>query len=104
MHSIIWGIATRSEASRSTRRLSLTKRAVALKPSNGYYIDSLGWALFKSGKLTEALTELKRAVALVEDDPVLYEHLGDIYATQRNLSKPVSPGFTPWSLTRPTAS
>ncbi len=67
--------------------LSLTKRAVALKPSNGYYIDSLAWALFKSGMLTEALTELKRAVALAEDDPVLYEHLGDIYATQRNLSE-----------------
>ncbi len=67
--------------------VSLTKRAVALKPSNGYYIDSLAWALFKSGMLTEALMELKRAVALAEDDPVLYEHLGDIYATQRNLSE-----------------
>jgi tetratricopeptide (TPR) repeat protein len=67
--------------------LSLTKRAVALKPSNGYYIDSLAWALYKSGMLTEALTELKRAVALAADDPVLYEHLGDVYATQRNLSE-----------------
>jgi len=66
--------------------LSLTKRAVALKPSNGYYIDSLAWALFKSGLLTEALTEMKRAVVLAGDDPVLYEHLGDIYAKQRNLS------------------
>src|SRR5437868_9385087 len=66
--------------------LSLTKRAVALKPSNGYYVDSLAWALFKSGMFTEALTEMKRAVALAGDDPVLYEHLGDIYAKQRNLS------------------
>ena len=66
--------------------LSLTKQAVALKPSNGYYVDSLAWALFKSGLLTEALTEMKRAVALAGDDPVLYEHLGDIYAKQRNLS------------------
>jgi tetratricopeptide (TPR) repeat protein len=67
--------------------LSLTKRAVALKPSNGYYIDSLAWALFKSGSFTEALTEMKRAVALAADDPVLFEHLGDIYAKQRNLSE-----------------
>jgi Flp pilus assembly protein TadD len=66
--------------------LSLTRQAVALKPSNGYYVDSLAWALFKSGLLTEALTEMKRAVALAGDDPVLYEHLGDIYAKQRNLS------------------
>jgi len=67
--------------------LSLTKRAVTLKPSNGYYIDSLAWALFKSGMFTEALTEMKRAVALAGDDPVLYEHLGDIYAKQRNLTE-----------------
>lgn len=67
--------------------LSLTKRAVALKPNNGYYIDSLAWALFKSGMLNEALAEIKRAVALAQDDPVLYEHLGDIYANQRNFSE-----------------
>ncbi len=66
--------------------LSLTKQAVALKPSNGYYIDSLAWALFKSGLFTEALTEMKRAVALAGDDPVLYEHLGDIYAKLQNFS------------------
>ena len=66
--------------------LFLTKQAVALKPSNGYYVDSLAWALFKSGSVTEALTEMKRAVALAGDDPVLYEHLGDIYAKQRNFS------------------
>jgi tetratricopeptide (TPR) repeat protein len=65
--------------------LSLTKRAVALKPSNGYYVDSLAWALFKSGMFSEALTEMKRAVELAGDDPVLYEHLGDIYAKQQNL-------------------
>jgi tetratricopeptide (TPR) repeat protein len=49
-------------------------------------VDSLGWAFFKSGLLTEALAELKRAAALVGDDPVIYEHLGDIYAKQQRLS------------------
>lgn len=67
--------------------LSLTKQAVALKPENGYYVDSLGWAFFKSGLLTEALTEIKRAVALVGDDPVIFEHLGDIYAKQQRMSE-----------------
>ena len=67
--------------------LSLTKKAVALKPDNGYYVDSLGWAFFKSGLLTEALTEIKRAVALVGDDPVIFEHLGDIYAKQQKMSE-----------------
>lgn len=63
--------------------LSLTKRAVALKPENGYYVDSLGWAFYKSGMLAEALTEIKRAVSLVGDDPVIYEHLGEIYMKQQ---------------------
>jgi uncharacterized protein HemY len=36
---------------------------------------------------TEALAEMKRAVALAGDDPVLYEHLGDIYAKQRNFTE-----------------
>ncbi len=66
--------------------LSLTKRAVALKPENGYYVDSLAWAFYKSGKLAEALVELKRAVALVGDDPVIYEHLGEIYMKQQNIT------------------
>lgn len=63
--------------------LSLTKRAVALKPENGYYVDSLGWAFYKSGMLAEALVEIKKAVTLVGDDPVIYEHLGDIYLKQQ---------------------
>ena len=71
---------------RIDQAVSLTKQAVALKPENGYYVDSLGWAFFKSGQVSEALVELKRAAALVGDDPVIYEHLGDIYATQQRLS------------------
>jgi tetratricopeptide (TPR) repeat protein len=71
---------------RIDQALSLTKQAVALKPENGYYVDSLGWAFFKSGQLAEALVELKRAATLVGDDPVIYEHLGDIYAKQQRLS------------------
>jgi tetratricopeptide (TPR) repeat protein len=59
--------------------LALTKRAVALKPTNGYYIDSLGWAFFKKGLLKEALAEIRRAIELVGDDPVLFEHLGEIH-------------------------
>jgi tetratricopeptide (TPR) repeat protein len=67
--------------------ISLTKQAVALKPENGYFVDSLGWAFYKSGMLTEALTEIKRAVILAGDDPVIYEHLGEIYWKQEQLSE-----------------
>ncbi len=67
--------------------ISLTKQAVALRPTNGYYVDSLGWAFFKKGLLAEALAEIKRATALVGDDPVIYEHLGEIYLKQHQMSE-----------------
>jgi tetratricopeptide (TPR) repeat protein len=67
--------------------ISLTKQAVALRPTNGYYVDSLGWAFFKKGLLAEALAEIKRAVSLVGDDPVIYEHLGEIYLKQQQVSE-----------------
>ena len=66
--------------------ITLTKQAVALRPTNGYYVDSLAWAFFKKGLLAEALTEMKRALALVGDDPVIYEHLGEIFLKQQHLS------------------
>ena len=67
--------------------ISLTKQAIALRPENGYYVDSLGWAFFKKGLLSEALTEIKRAVILVGDDPVVYEHLGEIYLKQQQIAE-----------------
>ncbi len=67
--------------------VTLTQRAVALKPDNGYYIDSLGWALFKMGRIQEALVEIKRAAQLVKDDPVIFEHMGEIYLLQNARDK-----------------
>ena len=64
--------------------VELTRRAVALKPDNGAYVDSLGWALFKVGRVAEALREIKRASELVKDDPVIFEHLGEIYLIQKH--------------------
>ena len=44
------------------------------------YVDSLGWVLFRRGKLEEAKKELSRAVKLADggDDPVIWDHLGDV--------------------------
>ena len=67
--------------------LELTQRAVALKPDNGYYVDSLGWALFKVGRLQEALEEILHAAELVKDDPVIFEHLGEIYLLQNDRAR-----------------
>lgn len=61
----------------------LIKKALEIEPDNGAYIDSLGWLYFKKGKTQEALHELIRASKLIED-PVVYDHLGDVYFNLRN--------------------
>jgi tetratricopeptide (TPR) repeat protein len=54
-------------------------KAVELRPSDGYVVDSLGWALFKLGKYDEAVKELERAIDLKPGDPTINDHLGDAY-------------------------
>ena len=59
--------------------VELIARALALDPDNGAYIDSLGWAYYRLGRLAEARVQLERAVRLTRGDPVVLEHLGDVY-------------------------
>jgi tetratricopeptide (TPR) repeat protein len=59
--------------------LDLIRKAVDLRPSDGYIVDSLGWAYYRLGRFEEATVELERAVSLKPDDPVLNDHLGDAY-------------------------
>ncbi|EKF19912.1 hypothetical protein NA2_06208 [Nitratireductor pacificus pht-3B] len=59
--------------------LALIRRAVELRPNDGYIVDSLGWAHYRLGSYEEATRELERAVSLRPDDPVLNDHLGDAY-------------------------
>ncbi len=59
--------------------LEMIQKAADLRPSDGYIIDSLGWAYYKLGRYDDALREMERAVSLKPEDPVLNDHLGDVY-------------------------
>jgi len=59
----------------------LISSAVRSAPSNGAYLDSLAWVHFKQGKYPAALQEIKGALKLIYDDPILWDHTGDIYAS-----------------------
>lgn len=61
------------------RARQMVERAVALRPNDGYIVDSLGWALYRLGKYEEAVVHLERAVELKPVDPVINDHLGDAY-------------------------
>jgi tetratricopeptide (TPR) repeat protein len=58
---------------------ALIRRAIELKPDDGYITDSLGWVFYKQGRYEEAVEVLEKAVELVSDDPVILEHMGDAY-------------------------
>jgi tetratricopeptide (TPR) repeat protein len=49
------------------------------QPESGIYLDSLGWVLFRRGKLAESRATLERAASLPDAavDPVVWDHLGD---------------------------
>ncbi len=57
----------------------MLRRAVDLKPTDGYIVDSLGWAHYKLGHYDEATQELEHAIELKPADPVVNDHLGDAY-------------------------
>jgi tetratricopeptide (TPR) repeat protein len=56
---------------------------------NAAYLDSLGWVLFRKGKLAEAREWLEKAVALPEgeNDPTVWDHLGDVFAKLNESAK-----------------
>jgi Flp pilus assembly protein TadD len=57
----------------------MIRRAVELRPDDGYIVDSLGWVYYQLGNHKEAVVELERAVELRPEDPVINDHLGDAY-------------------------
>jgi tetratricopeptide (TPR) repeat protein len=57
--------------------LNMLERARALKPYDGYIIDSVGWAYYKLGRYGEAAKTLEDAVLLVPGDPTINDHYGD---------------------------
>ncbi|GGB59345.1 hypothetical protein GCM10011316_34230 [Roseibium aquae] len=59
--------------------LEMIRKAVDLRPNDGYIVDSLGWAYYRLGRYEEAVVELERAVELRPADPVINDHLGDAY-------------------------
>jgi tetratricopeptide (TPR) repeat protein len=61
------------------RAEELLRGALQQEPENGYFLDSLGWIKFKQEEYGRALEILLRAVDLVDDDPVIWAHLGDAY-------------------------
>ncbi len=55
----------------------LIKKASDLKPQNPFIMDSLGWVLFRQGKVKEGLQLLQAAYKL-RPDPEIAAHIGEV--------------------------
>lgn len=58
---------------------SLIRRALALEPESGHILDSMGWVYYRQGDYQKARKYLEEAVEKIGDDPIIFEHLGDVY-------------------------
>lgn len=62
----------------------MLRKAMALAPQDPFIMDSLGWLLYRQGKLAEAVATLRAAYAL-RADPEIAAHLGEVlwFSAQR---------------------
>jgi tetratricopeptide (TPR) repeat protein len=75
---------------RHAEAIELIERALKVEPGNPAYLDSLGWALFKQGKVEAALAPLSKAAAAVPANSVIQDHFGDALARQGKWSEAVA--------------
>ena len=61
--------------------LALIERAVEAAPEDGAMTGTLGWALYRMGRIEEAVEHLERAAVLSPLDVALNDHLGDAFWT-----------------------
>ncbi len=73
------GYSWADENTNLDRALEYIKRAVTLKPENGFIHDSLGWVYYRLGDFNRAREELEKASTLESRDPHIFDHLGDAY-------------------------
>lgn len=59
--------------------LRMIETAVIERPDDGYITDSLGWALYRLGRVEEAVAPMEKAIELTPLDPIINDHLGDVY-------------------------
>ena len=56
---------------------AMVEKAVAQRPTDGYIVDSLGWAYYRFQDFPKAVEVLERAIELHPEDPAINDHLGE---------------------------
>lgn len=64
----------------------LIEKALSLRPQDGYILDSMGWVLYRQGRLDEAESWLRRAYGRFPD-PEVAAHLAEVLWKQGKLDE-----------------
>jgi len=71
------GYTLADRTNRYEEALGFVKRALELSPEDFYILDSMGWVLYRLGRLDEAAKYLRKAIKL-RHDPEIAAHLGEV--------------------------
>jgi tetratricopeptide (TPR) repeat protein len=88
LNSLGYTLAERGE--RLPEAVAFIERALKVEPENPSYIDSLGWALFKQGRVEEAEPHLKKAADALPEQSVIQDHYGDVLAGRGKLQEAIA--------------
>jgi tetratricopeptide (TPR) repeat protein len=71
------------------KALEFVTRALKHEPRNGAYLDTLGWVYYQQAKYPQALEQIQKASTIIKDDPVITDHLGDIFKALNDIEKAI---------------
>ena len=71
------GYTLADQTDRYQEALELIQRALEISPDDFYILDSMGWVLYRMGRLGDAIIYLRRALTL-RADPEIAAHLGEV--------------------------
>ena len=71
------GYTLADSTDRHEEAYELIKKALELRPTDFYILDSMGWVLYRLGRLDEAIEYLRKALS-IRQDPEIAAHLGEV--------------------------
>jgi Tfp pilus assembly protein PilF len=71
------------DASNLSEAEVLARKAHQLSPEDPFIMDTLGWVLYKQGRVKEAIPWLESAQTQQPTESVIADHLGDAYIQHR---------------------
>ena len=75
LNALGYTLADRTD--RYQEALELIQKALNLEPQSYYFLDSMGWVMYRLGRHEEAIDYLRKAMALTQD-PEIAAHLGEV--------------------------